>query len=104
MESSTPLAVPTADEVIAGLRECLAAALEPDDLAKVDLEGLNSGTPLLSLPLDSLALMALMTKIEDRFRVFIPEQQAFAFTKIGEVVDCVRDGLTAKAARRRASA
>ena len=65
--------VPEPAQVLAALREALTAVLEPADLAKVDLAAVDLETPLLSLPVDSLALLEVMTRIEDRFRIFIPE-------------------------------
>lgn len=93
--------VPEPAEVLAGLREALSVVLDADDLAKIDLAALGTGTPLLSLPVDSMALMELMTRIEDTFRVYIPEERAYQFTTIGDVVDHVRTKAAAKAARRR---
>jgi acyl carrier protein len=102
-EQTTPGAVhmPEAQEILAGLRDALTTVLDKDDLAKIDLDAINASTPLLSLPVDSLALMELMTRIEDRFRVYIPEDRAYAFTSVGEVIDYVQTKAAAKAARKR---
>ncbi|MEV1330436.1 acyl carrier protein [Micromonospora costi] len=102
-EPTSPAAVhvPDADEVITGLRDALTGVLDAADLARIDLDAIDADTPLLSLPIDSLALMDLMTRVEDRFRVYIPEDRAYAFTTVGEVVDYVRAKAAAKAARRR---
>jgi acyl carrier protein len=94
-------AVPEPAQVLAALREALTTVLDPADLAKVDLDAVHLQTPLLSLPVDSLALMEVMTRIEDRFRVYIPEEQAFAFTTPGEIADFVRERVAAKAERRK---
>jgi acyl carrier protein len=40
-----------------------------------------------------------MTRIQDRFRVYMPAERAFAFTTVGQVVDYVRDRAATKAAR-----
>ncbi|MEV4811433.1 acyl carrier protein [Micromonospora avicenniae] len=93
--------VPEADEVLTGLRDALTGVLDASDLAKIDLGAVGPDTPLLSLPIDSLALMELMTRIEDAFRVYIPEDRAYAFTTVGEVIDYVRTKAAAKAARKR---
>ena len=90
---------PTDAEILAGLREAITAVLGDAELANVDFEMLGRDTALLSLPLDSLGLLQTMTGIEDRFRVFIPEKDAFAFTTVGQVLDYVRGKLAAKTAR-----
>ncbi|GAA3032619.1 acyl carrier protein [Actinokineospora globicatena] len=95
--------IPTAEAVVDELRAVLPRVLAPADLAKVDLAAVDLTTPLLSLPIDSAALLELMTRIEDRFRVFISDEQAFAFTTVGEVVDHVRAKALAKQERKRAA-
>ena len=90
--------VPARDEIINALRLELATALQ-DVKATVNLDSVTADTPLLSLPLDSLALMALMTQVEDRYRVFIPEEKMFGFKTVGEVADYVRTAVEAKAAK-----
>lgn len=98
--TSAAVTVPEPADILTGLREALTAVLDADDLAKVDLAAVDTSTALLSLPVDSLALMELMTRIEDRFRVFIPEEKAYAFTTVGEIVDYIRDRAAAKVARK----
>ncbi|MET9553680.1 acyl carrier protein [Streptomyces sp. NPDC006645] len=90
---------PTDADVLTVLREALAELLEPAELAQVDLDSIRSGTPLLSLPLDSITLVAAMTRVENEFKVFIPEQKAFAFQQVGDIADFVRERVQAKAAR-----
>lgn len=96
--TTTP-AVPTDADILAALREALGDLLDPADLAQVDLPAIERTTPLLSLPLDSITLVAAMSRIENTFRVFIPEQKAFAFTHVGDLADFVRERVEAKAAR-----
>lgn len=98
---TTPSAstTPTDADILAALREALADVLEPADLAHIDLDALSRTTALLSLPLDSITLVAAMTRIENTFRVFIPEKEAFSFTHVGELADFVRERVAAKAAR-----
>lgn len=96
---TTATTPPSDEDILTGLREAIAAVLDGPALAAVDVTSLDRDTPLLSLPLDSLKLVETMTRIEDRFRVFIPEQKAFAFTTVGEVVDYVRDKTAEKAAK-----
>jgi acyl carrier protein len=70
------------------------------NLDRIDLDTVHAGTPMLSLPIDSLALMQIVTSVEDRFRVYIPEDKAYAFTTIGELMDFVHEKTVAKAAKR----
>jgi acyl carrier protein len=99
-QRTDPVASPKAEDVLAHLGEILAAVLDPEDAAKVELGALNLQTPLLSLPIDSLKLMELMTQIEDRFRIYIPEEEAYAFATLGEVVAFVQQRVAAKSARQ----
>ncbi|MFE1961508.1 acyl carrier protein [Streptomyces sp. NPDC059479] len=99
MTTSPAAAGPTDDAILDALREALTDILNPSDLAHVDLDAIERTTPLLSLPLDSITLVAAMTRIENKFRVFIPEQKAFAFTHVGDLADHVRERVQAKAAR-----
>ncbi len=92
--------VPEPEQVLSGLRDAIADVLDAADLDRVELSAVHGGTPLLSLPIDSMALMEIMTRIEDTFRVYIPESQAYKFTTVGEVVDFVRAKAAAKAARQ----
>lgn len=92
---------PKPEEILAGVRTAIAETLQGADRDRVDVSAINPGTPMLSLPIDSLALMQIITGVEDRFRVFIPEDKAYEFTTIGEMVDFVHERATAKAERRR---
>lgn len=94
--------IPGTDEILAGLRTAIGETLTGADRERLDLDAVHTGTPMLSLPVDSLALMQIITNVEDRFRVYIPEDQAYRFTTIGELVDFVHDRTAAKAARRQA--
>lgn len=93
-----PIVIPTSEDVLEGLRTDLRDALAGVQ-TPVDLDAVEPGTALLSLPLDSLALMELMTRVEDRFRVFVPEERAFAFETVQDVIDFVRAGVQKKADR-----
>lgn len=97
--TTSPAAAPTDADVLSTLREALAELLEPAELTQVDLDSIGSGTPLLSLPLDSITLVAAMTRVENEFKVFIPEQKAFGFQQVGDIADFVRERVQAKAAR-----
>ncbi|MBA0046578.1 acyl carrier protein [Mycobacterium sp. NPDC050853] len=97
----TEIAVLPSDmDVIDALRDSLTKLLPPEDLALVDLDAVDANTPLLSLPIDSVVLMALMNDLEDRFTAFIPEEEAFAFTVVGDIGTFIRQRLRDKAIRR----
>ncbi len=81
---------PDPAEVLAAVRAGLSAVLPAEDLAQVDLDALDLQTPLLSLPVDSATLMALMNHLEDTFTVFIEEEAAFSFTTISDIADYIR--------------
>ncbi|GAA2621274.1 acyl carrier protein [Streptomyces spororaveus] len=96
MTSPTPTSIPIStstsselsdEAVLAALRETLADVLEDDLLEHVDLDSLGRGTHLLSLPLDSITLVDLMTRLEDRYAAAISEEQAFAFQVVGDLMD-----------------
>ncbi|AMU23275.1 Phosphopantetheine attachment site [Mycobacteroides abscessus subsp. bolletii] len=92
--------LPEDAEIIGALRGALTKLLPPEDLAQVDLDAVNAQTALLGLPVDSVVLMALMNEMEDRFTVFIPEEDAFAFSVVGDIGAFIRGRLRAKAVRR----
>lgn len=98
-ENQTLPTLPEPAEVVAAIRTGLVKLLPPEDLAQVDLDALDASTPLLSLPVDSAVLMALVTELEDTFSVFIDEEAAFAFQTIGEASDYIRDRIIARARR-----
>jgi acyl carrier protein len=54
---------------------------------------------MLSLPVDSAVLMALMNELEDTFAVYIEEEAAFSFESVGDVSEYIRQRLAAKAGR-----
>lgn len=91
--------LPETAEVLDAVRAGLTKLLPPEDLAQVDLAVLDAQTPLLSLPVDSAVLMALMTELEDTFSVFIEEEAAFSFAVPGDVADYIRNRLAARAQR-----
>ena len=91
--------LPETAEVLDAVRAGLAKLLPPEDLAQVDLAALDAQTPLLSLPVDSAVLMALMTELEDTFSVFIEEEAAFSFTALGDVADYIRTRIAGRAER-----
>ena len=92
-------APPSRTAVIEAIRAGLVKLLPAEDLAQIDLDGLDAATPMLSLPVDSAVLMALMNELEDSFSVFIEEEAAFSFTSVGDVADHVVERAEAKARR-----
>lgn len=93
---------PQPEEILTGLRAAIADTLQGVDRDRVDVDKIHAGTPMLSLPVDSLALMQIVTGVEDRFRVYIPEDRAYAFTTVGEMADFVHEKVVAKEAKRQA--
>ena len=91
--------IPEPADVVGAVRTGLAKLLPPDDLKQVDLPGIDEQTPMLSLPVDSAVLMALMNELEDTFAVYIEEEAAFSFTSVGDISDYIRQRLVAKARR-----
>ncbi len=101
MDEKGPLpTLPESADVIAAIRGGLIKLLPPEDLAQVDLDGLDASTPLLSLPVDSATLMALVNELEDTFSVFIEEEAAFSFETLGEISDYIRNRIADRARRR----
>ncbi len=94
------IALPEDTEIIDALRDALSRLLPPEDLTQVDLAAVDADSPLLALPVDSVVLMALMNELEDRFTVFIPEEEAFAFTVVGDIGAFIRQRLSDNAKRR----
>jgi acyl carrier protein len=91
--------IPEPADVVEAVRAGLSKLLPPDDLQQVDLSGIDECTPMLSLPVDSAVLMALMNELEDTFAVYIEEEAAFSFASVGDISDYIRHRLAAKARR-----
>lgn len=87
------------DDFAAEFAAALVTVLDPDDADRIDSAAIDRQTNLLSLPLDSAALLELMTRLEDTYRVFIPHEKAFEFETVGAIGDYISERLTAKAAR-----
>lgn len=90
---------PEPQEVVEAIRTGLATVLAPEDRAQIDLDAIDADTPMLSLPVDSAVLMALMTELEDTFGVFIEEEAAFSFTEVGDVAAYIRRRIAGRANR-----
>ena len=91
--------LPDNAEVLDAIRAGLTKLLSPEDLAQVDLDAVDAQTPLLSLPVDSVVLMALMNELEDTFSVFIEEEAAFSFSAAGDVADYISNRIAGRAER-----
>lgn len=91
--------LPEPAEIIEAVRTGLVKLLPPEDLAQVDLDNLDVHTPMLSLPVDSAVVMALMNELEDTFTVFIEEEAAFGFAVLGDVCDYIRNRIAGRADR-----
>ncbi len=76
---------------MAQLRELVAATVEVYHQETLDLTNLDSETPLLSLLLDSAALVDLILRIEQRFNISISDDEAFAFVTVGDVVRHIQE-------------
>lgn len=102
-EDHTPSTLPDTRDIVDAVRAAIIRLLPPEDLEQIDLGALNTQTPLLSLPIDSVVLMGLMNELENIFSVFIGEEDAFSFNTIGDVADYLRRRLGDKARRLQGS-
>ena len=58
--------IPARETILIGLRAAIAETLDGVDRDRLDINAVHAGTPMLSLPIDSLALMQIVTTVEDR--------------------------------------
>ena len=84
-------AIDSESAIVAQLRELVAATVEVYHQEVLDLTNLDSETPLLSLLLDSAALVDLILRIEQRFNISISDDEAFAFVTVGDVVRHIQE-------------
>ena len=98
-DDTSATAPPTPEQVLEAVRAGLVRVLPAEDLAQVDIAAIDTATAMLSLPVDSAALMALMTELEDTFTVFIEEESAFSFTTVGDIADYIAARAAEKARR-----
>lgn len=73
------------------LKELVTSTIEVYHQEVLDLTDFNSETPLLSLLLDSAALVDLILRIEQRFNISISDDEAFAFVTVGDVVRHIQE-------------
>jgi acyl carrier protein len=96
-------AVHSDEEILRALGEMIREAIaveQPEVAAGIDA---TLDTRLLSLPLDSLGLVGLMSHIEERFGIYVDEEEAFAFETVRDVVASIREKLDRKAHRAEAA-
>lgn len=89
-------AAPGEPALLDQLKELVRRVVDEQDQELLDIDQITSATPLLSLPLDSLATIELLHGIEETFKIDVPEEAAFEFQTIGEIVHHIRSQLDAK--------
>jgi acyl carrier protein len=72
------------------LIDLLRRAIDEQDHSYVDFDSIHRGTELAALPLDSLATVELLYSIEETFNLTIPEQAAFHFRTVGDVLQFIQ--------------
>lgn len=88
--------IPSDEELLKIVKEILVLTLDEDVTSSINIDEIDLGTPILSLPLDSVSLMVMMSKLEDRLRVFIPDSKAFGFERVGDVTAYLSERLASK--------
>ena len=84
-------AIDSESAILAQLRELVTSTVEVYHQEVLDLTDFDSETPLLSLLLDSPALVDLILRIEQRFNISISDDEAFAFVTVGDVVRHIQE-------------
>jgi acyl carrier protein len=84
-------AIDSESAILAQLRELVSSTVEVYHQGVLDLTNFDSETPLLSLLLDSPALVDLILRIEQRFNISISDDEAFAFVTVGDVVRHIQE-------------
>ena len=92
------LATESESAILVQLRELVASTVEVYHQEALDLTTFDSATPLLSLLLDSAALVDLILRIEQRFNISISDDEAFAFVTVGDVVRHIQEKQATRAA------
>jgi acyl carrier protein len=92
-------AIDSESAIVVQLRELVASTIDVYHPEPLDLTNFNSETPLLSLLLDSPALVDLTLRIEERFDISISDEEAFGFVTIGDVVRHIQEKQAIRAAR-----
>ena len=77
--------------LLAQLKELVTSTVEVYHQEVLDLTNFDSETPLLSLLLDSAALVDLILRIEQHFNISISDDEAFAFVTVGDVVRHIQE-------------
>jgi acyl carrier protein len=84
-------AIDSESAILVQLRELVASTLEVYHQEVLDLTNFDSETTLVSLLLDSPALVDLILRIEQHYNVSISDDDAFAFVTIGDVIRHIQD-------------
>lgn len=80
----------SAEDTLLQLIRLLRLAIDEQDHIYVDFSAIGVETELATLPLDSLATVELLYSIEETFNLTIPEQVAFNFRTIGDVLQSIQ--------------
>lgn len=91
--------IPTEEELLEVIKEVLSSNLEEEVLERFDVNSIELTTPILRLPLDSASIMMLVSQLEDRMRVYIPDSKAFGFERISDITTFIRERIAAKESR-----
>ncbi len=92
-------AIDSESAILVQLRELVAGTVEVYHQEALDLNNFDAETPLLSLLLDSAALVDLILRIEQRFDISISDDEAFAFVTVGDVVRHIQEKQAIRAAQ-----
>lgn len=84
-------AIESESAILVQMKELVTSTIEVYHQEVLDLTNFNSETPLLSLLLDSAALVDLILRIEQRFNISISDDEAFAFVTVGDVVRHIQE-------------
>ena len=76
--------------LIERLKQLMYQAIDEHDRELIDMDRITAETELATLPLDSLATIALIYEIEQAFDIAVLEEQAFEFQVVGDVVAYVQ--------------
>ena len=86
----TEQTIPTADEIVSRIEDAIAADRPRRDLRMTD-------SIREDLRLDSLALMEVLTRVEEQFDIeLIDTAEIYSVVTVGELVQVIRSTLAAK--------
>ena len=87
------------DAILARLKELVRKVIDEEHPQAAEIDKITAETHLLSLPMDSMATMELMGSVEEMYTVYIPEDKAFEFQTVRDLIQYIQEKLAAKAAR-----